>query len=172
MEMWIAPSAISDLLYEVREAHPLLRDHNVQIAVILADSKPFVNDRINLGSLKRFPKLSRLFSKQYDFCLILCAEVWQSILNDAQKRALLDLHLTRIEPEYEPEVVIENKRKKVVKDDWGRVKYTNVVKTNDDGKPKWKLNPLDLLVFTQNVTRHGLWSEDLASFSEAVEKAP
>jgi hypothetical protein len=175
MEMWIASAAVNDLLAKVRIKHSHLEEHNVSIIVLFSDGKPFVNDRINLGSLKRTPKLARVLgggTQSYEFCLIVNMDVWTEILNPTQQEALLDLHLSRIEPEYEPETITENKKKKVVKDELGRVKYTSVVKTNEDGRPKWKLNPLDLQVFTQNVTRYGLWSEELATFSKAVEKAP
>ena len=56
--------------------------------------------------------------------------------------------------------MVEGNKKVPVKDEWGRVKYTNVVKTDDDGKPKWRVDPFDLDVFAKNVLHYGLWMKD------------
>ncbi len=76
--------------------------------------------------------------------------------------------MTRMEAEFLPEVVVENGKKKVQKDEFGRVQYSNELKIDDDGNPKWKVSPLDLLVFTQNVSRYGLWCEELLELNDAI----
>jgi hypothetical protein len=108
---------------------------------------------------------------KYDFLVILCGEAWQNILNMAQREALADLHLTRCDVDFEPETTTDPITNKVtpVKDAFGRIQMSNNVKMDDEGNPKWKVQPLDLHVFTENVTRYGVWSEELLDFKKAVD---
>jgi hypothetical protein len=166
---WKAPAVVTELLERVKKQHPRLSE--ASIVVTLTDSKPFVKNRFNWGSVKKFTSSNKLwFAQKHDLCINLCADVWDAILDDNQKEALLDLHLTRCEPECEPEVVVENNKKIVIKDEFGRIKYTDVVKLDEEGNPKWVVAPLDLVVFTKNVQRYGLWCSELEDFKEAVLK--
>ena len=105
---WKAPNPVSELLAEVKDRyHSELAD--ASIVVTLTDSKPFVKNRFNWGSVKKFSDFNKIwFVDRHDLCVDLCSDVWHSILNDHQREALLDLHLTRCTPDYEPEVVVEN----------------------------------------------------------------
>jgi hypothetical protein len=166
---WKAPANVVDLLAEVKQLHhPELL--SASIVATLTDSKPFVKNRFNWGSVKKFSDFNKIwFLEKHDLCIDLCSDVWHTILNDKQREALLDLHLTRCTPDYEPEVIIENGKKKVVKDEYGRVKYTSTPKLDDEGRPKWLVTPLDLVVFTKNVKKYGLWCPELDDLSEAIK---
>jgi hypothetical protein len=59
-------------------------------------------------------------------------------------------------------------RKKVIKDEFGRVQYTTNIKTDDEGNPKWKILPLDLEIFSGNVRRYGLWYDELLELKDAI----
>ena len=52
----------------------------------------------------------------------------------------------------------------------GRTKYTNVMKFDDNGDPKWKIAPLDLEIFTSNVSKYGVWSDQILELKEAISK--
>lgn len=169
---WKVSADVNDLVQLVRgKYHQHLVD--AKIAVAFDDSKPFKNDRLNWGKTLRFSDLNKLWQSPmvFDFCIILSSDVWHDVLDASQKEALIDLHLTRCVVEYVPETVIENGRKKVIKDQFGRVKYTNEMKFDDSGNPKWKVIPLDIWVFTKNVGRYGLWCDELMEFNVAIESS-
>jgi hypothetical protein len=168
---WKAPNNVSELLANVKDRyHSELAD--ASIVVTLTDSKPFVKNRFNWGSVKKFSDFNKIwFAERHDLCVDLCSDVWHTILNDHEREALLDLHLTRCTPDYEPEVVVENGKKKTIKDELGKVRYTSTPKLDDDGRPKWLVTPLDLVVFTKNVRRYGMWCPELDDFREAIEKS-
>lgn len=168
---WKAPPNILDLVSNVRaKHHPSLEEADITAA--LADNKPYSGDRLNWGTVKRFSDFSKIWQvTTYDFCIVICSDVWHTILREEQREPLVDLHLSRIEPEYEPETIAENGRKRIVKDDNGKVKYTETVKLDDDGNPKWKLLPLDIMVFAKNIERYGLWVDEFADLEEAVTDA-
>lgn len=167
---WKAPDTVVELLEKAKEQyHPELAD--ASIVVTFTDSKPFVKNRFNWGSVKKFSSFNQLWFKQrHDLCIDICSDVWHSVLKEPQREALLDLQLTRCSPEYEPEVVVENGKKKVMKDEFGLVKYTSDIKLDDEGQPKWVVAPLDIIVFTKNVRRYGLWCPELDDFQDAIKE--
>src|SRR5581483_11681680 len=101
----------------------------------------------------------------------LCADAWLSVLDSYQREALIDLHLTRCQLEYVPMIVIDEEtgEKKVLKDEFGRIQYSDVIKTDEDGNPKWFVAPLDILVFQENVKRFGCWLADLQELKTVIE---
>jgi len=166
---WKATQNVWDLVSEVKLKHHDQRLSQASIAVSFSDSKPFIKDRFNWGNVSRFSGFNKIWmNTKHDFCIQICSDVWSAILTTEQKEALIDLHLSRCAAEYIPEVIVENDKKVVVKDQWGRVQYTNEVKLDDEGNPKWRVLPLDLIVFTQNVGRYGLWCNELNDFKQAI----
>lgn len=166
---WKVPLDVSNTVDQVKaNNHSHLLEATV--AVAFDDSKPFKNDRLNWGKTLRFSDLNKLWQtpQTFDFCIVLSSDVWHDVLDANQKEALIDLHLTRCQVEYVPETIEENGKKKPVKDELGRVKYTSEMKLDDSGNPKWKVVPLDIGVFTLNVGRYGLWCNELTEFSEAA----
>lgn len=150
------------ILSDVIQLHHQPRLADARIAICFDDSKPFLRNKLNLGKVTKFSPLARLWQgSQYDFCLSIPMDLWHSVLKGSQRAAYLDLQLTRCTVEYKPEEIEENGKKKKVKDEWGRVQYTQEVKTDDEGNPKWKVVPLDLEVFADNVRRYGLWMDSL-----------
>jgi hypothetical protein len=169
--IWKAKQEVVDLLDSVKEKHHLPRLQVASVVAIFSDSKPFIKNRFNWGTVKKFSPFHALWlSQKHTFCITICADLWHDILNANQREALLDLHLTRCEPVFLPETIEENGKKKVVKDDWGRVQFTDQVKLDDEGNPKWQIAPLDVLVLTKNVQRFGLWTEELTEFAKVVKK--
>lgn len=166
---WKAAPELFALANEIKEKYYLPRLEQASIAVALVDGKPFIKNRFNWGNVVKFSDFNRIWQQQeYDFCISIIGDVWYDVLDQNQREALIDLHLTRCSVEYEPEVVIEGKKKKVIKDDLGRVQYTNNMKCDEEGRPKWMVLPMDLTVFASNVRRYGLWCEDLNDFESAV----
>ena len=152
--IWKAPNEVVAILDDVKQQHHA-RLATAQIACCFDDSKPFLRNKLNLGRVTKFSPLTKLWqANPYDFCLSIPMDLWHSVLKGSQRAAYLDLQLTRCTVEYKPEEVEENGKKKKVKDEWGRVQYTQEMKTDDEGNPKWKVAPLDLEVFAANVRRY------------------
>ncbi len=169
---WKASSDIAELLNTVKEKHHAPRLAQASVAVCFDDSKPFVHNKLNLGKVFKFNELNKLWQiAKHDFCIVICSDVWYSLLRDPQREALLDLQLTRCEVQYLPVTQEVNKKKKVVKDEWGRIQYTQDVKLNEAGEPIWRILPLDLDVFAKNVRRYGLWFDDLVDLKQAIAGA-
>jgi len=166
-----AAPQVRQLLTQIKEKHHSHLDEAL-VAVEFVDSKPYVKDRLNLGRVTKFSKATQLWfpdNAKYDFLISLCADVWFGILNEQQREALLDLHLTRCQVEYEPNSVVVNGKKQVVKDEWGRVEYTDQVKTDDAGLPIWKVSRLDMAVVAESVKRYGIWFQDLLDLKNAMD---
>lgn len=166
-----APADIRQMLADVKAAnHPRLDQASVALA--FQDGKPFIKDRINLGKVSKFSKSNQLWQAdghKFDFFICVCTDVWYGLLNQHQRLAMIDLHLTRCQPEFEPEVVLVNGKKEKIKDELGRTKYSNTMKCDEEGQVIWKVVPLDALVFADNIKRYGLWYEDLLNLKSAIE---
>ena len=168
--IWPADNAIISLLEYVKTQAHLPRLADVRIDVSMTDGPAFTKDRINLGRVAKVPECYRMRQKiPADFCITISGGTWGEVFKtELQRQALLDLHLTRIQPVYTNEVVIENKKKVVVKDEWGRTKHTDIVKLDKNGEPMWTIDPLDLRTITRNIRRYGLWFEDLLECSSVI----
>lgn len=164
---WKAPNEVFDLLNSVKVKYHDSRLADASIVVSFDDSKPFLNNKLNLGKVTKFSPLAKLWQGQkHDFCICIPMDLWTSVLKVTQREAYLDLQLSRCGVDYLPEEVEENGKKKKIKDNWGRISYTDQIKLDDDGNPKWKVLPLDLDIFVENIRRYGLWMdtfEELAS---------
>lgn len=168
-QAWIANNTVQEMCADVVKKFHLPRLEEAVISVALNDDKPFKNDRLNWGAVRKFSEFNKLYqSKPVDFSIVIPMDVWEGILDSSTQKAILDLHLARCAVEFVPETIIENGKKKPVKDEFGRRKYTTEIKRDEAGRPKWTVLPLDLTVFSGNVRRYGLWCEELLGFKEAV----
>lgn len=166
--VWPAPLAVFEKLNEIKtKAHSRLE--SVSVVIELSDAKPFKNNRLNLGNVRKFSAANKIWQRgDFDFCITLVGEVWSQILKGLQQDALLDLHLTRIEPVYVPEVVIENKKRITIKDEYGRIVLSKEQKLDKHSNPIWRILPVDLGVLVQNVRRYGFWFDDLVEFKNVA----
>lgn len=171
MIVWPANNEVQSIVEKVKTTHHFKRLQEASIAISFNDSKAFVNGRFNWGKTSKFSPVAKIWhAKKYDFQISLPSDLWHSILNADQREAWIDLHMTRCQVEYVPITVEENGKKKPVKDEWGRTQYTDEIKRDEDGEPKWKLWPLDLEVFQDNVLRYGCWCQDLLDFQNVIHQ--
>ena len=169
--IWKAPPEIQQLLEVIKNKNHSPRLDQCSVVVCFDEGKPFVKNKLNLGKLSKFSAMARLYQKdKHDFCLVVPSTLWQEMLNAEQRKAYLDLQLTRCDMEYVPQIVEENGKKKKIVDELGRIQYSNEPKYDAEGNIKWKVEPLDLEVFAKNVSRYGLWQDDLIMFKEAIEE--
>lgn len=171
MTVWSADQSVFDLVEKVKTKHHLPRLADAGIAVTIKDAKAFVRNRFNWGTTTKFSPAAKVhLDKSYDFLITLASDAW-NILSGDQKEALIDLRVSCCQVEYEPEMIEENGKKKPVKDKWGRNVYTNIIKMDEEGNPKWKAVPLDLHIIQDNVGRYGCWCQDLVDLKSAIKDA-
>ena len=169
--IWKVSDEVISVFNSVKDKfHSRIKD--VRIALCFDDSKLFVKNKLNLGKVVKFNSLNKLWqNNSYDLCLIIPADLWTDVLKDnSQREAYLDLQLTRCDVEYIPQEIKENNKKIKVKDDYGRIQYTNEPKLDKDGNLKCVVSPIDIEVYTNNVSRFGLWYESLNEFKDVVMK--
>lgn len=169
---WQASSDIFDLLNAVKNKFHKKRLEEAEIAISLNQTKPFIKGRLNLGKTSKFSPIAKIWhprDKQFDFHISICADVWVDLLNDHQKEAILDLHLTRCDAEFIPQIIEENGKKQKVVDDFGRIQYSEEMKRDAEGNPKWKVNPIDIITITDNISRYGLWYSDLVEMGDIIK---
>lgn len=167
MLVWHANNEVQDIVREIKEKSHCPRLEEANIATSFNDGKPFKDGQFNWGRVVKFSPEAKIWhpkDKRYDFHISIPSDSWHSILNGSQRVAWLDLLITRCQVDYVPVFTEENGKQKPVKDEWGRIQYTDEIKRDDEGVPKWKLHPLDLSVFQSNVSRHGCWLQDLLDF--------
>jgi len=168
LKPWKAPDQVQSMLEGVFDKHHADRLADLKVCVSFDDTKPFVKNKMNLGKLVKVRDLDKMhMAQKLDYYIVVCSDLWHSVLNDHQREAYIDLHLTRLTPEMQPVTVTVNKKKKVVKDQWGRVEYTTDLKLDANGDPIWRAMPLDLYVFAANAQKYGLWLEAMEEFDAA-----
>ena len=167
---WQASEDIYDLCDKVKTKNHLPRLETAKIAVCFQDSKTFIKNKLNLGNVSKFSGVQKLWQKQnFDFCITIPFSLWTDVLKN-HKEAYLDLCLERCSVEYLPIFQEENGKKKKIVDEHGRVEYSKEIKTDDVGNPFYKVVPLDIDVFSANVSRYGLWIESICDFKECCDK--
>jgi hypothetical protein len=157
----------------VRAYHPVLAE--AKIIIYCSDKNKIKSNAIIMAEASRASSKMKA-SVNADFTITIYVGPW-SDLTPIQKKACMDHELCHCGFQYEPvkEVVGRSRtgtpRMKVVKDEHGRTQYTNDVKRDVDGIPKWKLIDHDLEDFYDIVHRYGLWNENLRSFKQAIDQS-
>ena len=59
-----------------------------------------------------------------------------------------------------------------MKDEFGRTKYTDQIKYDDNGVPKWRVAALDLDILSKNVMHYGLWIQEFLDLKSVITAAP
>lgn len=162
---WVAPETVNKMLDSVFDKHHADRLGNLSIRLMFDESKPFTKNKMNLGKLLKVRDIDKPhMTRKIDYYVVTSSDLWHSVLNDHQREAFIDLHLSRLHPEYLPVTVIENKKKKVVKDEWGRIEYTTDLKLDAEGDPIWRVAPVDIYVCAINAEKFGLWLDGMEDF--------
>lgn len=132
------------------------------------------------GNMVRFADASKASNKMKasvdaDFTITLYMMPWGD-LSIEQKKACMDHELNHCGVHYEPykEQVGSSKRGKprfkVVKDDYGRKQFTDEIKRDENGIPKWRLVPHDLEEFRDIIARWGCWDDSIQAFKDVLNK--
>ena len=166
---WVVSQDILFLIDQIKTKNHHPRLEQASIVACFDDSKPFIKNKINLGKVTKFSPFSKLWQREkHDFCFLISSSLWADVLKVEQQQAYLDLLLTRCDVEYEPQIIEENGKKIKVKDEWGRIQFTDKIRYDDEGNPKWKISSLDLDVCSKNIKRCGLWLDTFEDFKQVV----
>lgn len=160
------------LVNDVKLKYHVPRLLEARIAVSFVESKPFIAGRFNWGKVSKFSEAAKIWQgDEYDFCITLCDCAYNDVLEGKQREALLDLLLNCCQTEFVPEMEQKGTKAVPAKDKWGRIIYTDEIKLDEDGNVKWKVVPLDLHAYQDNVSRYGCWCEDLLEMKNAIKRA-
>jgi hypothetical protein len=168
--IWEATADITQLVQRIKKDHHHPRLAQASIWVLISDGKGVVDNRIITVKAAKCTKHEKL-STGHDFKLTIMAETWAN-LTDAQRDIAVDEALCRCGVKYIPQTVEVNGKKEMLKDDWGRVLYTDQISFDNDGNPRWKINKPDAELFFSMLTRHGEYDESAENTTRALNRQP
>jgi hypothetical protein len=167
--IWEAPPEIRRALEEIKvDHHPHLA--NASIWALCSDGKAIRNNQLIVTQSKRCTQTEKL-SAGADFKVIILMEAW-SQLPDAARRMALDEALCRCGVRYVPQTMEVNGRKEVVKDELGRIVYTDQIDYDKEGRPRWKINPPDAGLYYAMLQRHARYCEEADNVAAALAGKP
>lgn len=169
MSLWQAPEEIRKLVEEIRDDnhHPI---GSASFWVLVSDGKGLRDNRIQITQSRKCTSSEKL-ATGHDFKIIVVAETWAN-LTDAQRRTALDEALCRCGVQYVPEMVEVNGKKIPLKDEQGRIIYTNEIAYDREGNPRWKINRPDAEVFFSMILRHKRYNEEIDNTLRILEGKP
>lgn len=169
MAIWEAPQDIRDLVAEVKEAH---HKHLAQakVWVLVNDANPIVDNQLIATGSSRCTSTEKLRTDN-DFKIIVIAEGWHALTN-GQRRLAIDEALCRCGVHYVPLTQKVNKKDEVIKDEIGRIVYTDKIATDGEGNPKWKINRPDASLYFQLLQRHAIYSDAVENVQNALANKP
>jgi hypothetical protein len=141
-----------ELLYSIiDEHHEELSRTNVKIALAWASAwKPDADGRLMLGKCKKASDLDRELAP-FDFVILLNKWFWTDArVTKEQRAALLDHELMHAAVAYD-----EN----------------GDIKVDERGRTVYRIRKHDLEEFSDIVSRHGLWKNDIEGFARALRRA-
>jgi hypothetical protein len=167
--VWQAPDDIRRQVESIKDQHhPHLSA--ATIWVLCSDSKAVRDNRIVVTTSRRCTKTEKL-SSGHDFKITVFTESWSSLPNAARTIAL-DEALCRCGVRYVPAMVEVNGKKEIIKDEWGRIIYTDEIDYDKEGVPRWKINQPDAGVYFGLLTRHGQYAQEVENISRALAGKP
>lgn len=167
--IWQAPEEIRRTVLELRDAHhPHLSAAGFW--VLVSDGKAIRSNRLVVTQSKKCTNTEKL-SSGFDFKIIVMAEAWAE-LPDKARRIYLDEALCRCAVKFVPQTMEVNGKKEVVKDELGRVVFTDEIDYDKNGQPKWAVNPPDAGLFYDMLMRHGEYSEEAENVNRAIANKP
>jgi hypothetical protein len=167
--IWEAPEEIRRMAEQIKlEHHPHLSQAGLW--VLCSDGKAIRNNQLLVTQSKKSTKTEKL-STGRDFKIIVMMEAW-SLLPDAARRIALDEALCRCGVKYVPQTVEVNGRKEVVKDELGRIIYTDQMEYDTEGVPRWRINPPDAALYYPLLVRHGQYAEEAENVTRALTGKP
>jgi hypothetical protein len=139
--------------------------HQASLWVLCSDARAIRDNHIIATQTKKCTNTERL-SSGHDFKIIIMMEIW-AMLTDEQRDKALDEALCRCGVKRVPQTMEINGKKEVVKDDYGRIVYTDEIAYDKEDRPKWKINRPDAELYFGMIRRHADYNEE----AENVQRA-
>lgn len=167
--IWEATHDIKKSLLAIRDQH---HPHLIAASfwLLVTDAGHLSGNRVRYWRSAVTSKEERL-ATQMDFKVTLYAGSW-SEATDRQREIILDEALSGCGVKYVPQTVEVNGRKEVVKDDLGRIVYTDQIDYDLEGRPKWCRMAHDAAIFFGMVRRHGDYCDELENLQRARDGKP
>jgi len=166
--VWQAPPNVRVLVERIKSHHPHLGQASIWVLMSTASAvtcNRFVATRASLCT-----KTEKLESG-HDFKIIISSDAWQK-LTDAQREVEIGKALCRCGVRYEPETIEINGKAHVVKDDLGRVIYTDEIAYDKEGRPRWCVNKPDAEIYFSLFKRRGAYDESTDNACRLVRGEP
>ncbi|MEX2673027.1 MAG: putative metallopeptidase [Phycisphaeraceae bacterium] len=168
-EIWQAPEEIRKQLQLIKdEYHTHLAPASMW--VICSDGAAIRDNQLVATQTKKCTKSEKL-STGHDFKIVILMETWAKLTDD-QRHLALDEALCRCGVRMVPETVEINGRREVLKDDLGRVIFTDEMDVDKLGNPKWKVNRPDAELYFKMLARKGTYNEQAENTVRALEGKP
>jgi len=169
VSVWEAPRAIQDTVKRLRKAHhPHLEQ--ASIWVLCSDRSPLRRNKFVPTVTTLCTKTEKL-SSGHDFKITISMDGWQR-LTDPQREIALDDALHRCGVKREPETIEINGKAVVIKDDLGRIIYTDEIAYDKEGRPRWQIMPPDGEVFFGMLRRYKGYNDEAENTIRTIEGKP
>lgn len=168
--MWEAPADVAALVRKVKQRYHEKRLALASMWVLISDGKPIRDNRLVVTITRKCTKEEKI-SSGHDFKIIVIAAAWE-ILTDDQRVQAVDEALCRCGVKYIPQMLEINGKKEPVKDDLGRVIFTDQIVYDNGGNPKWKINQPDASIYFDLVRRYGEYSEEARNVVRVLNGKP
>jgi len=168
--IWEAPKDMRELFERVRHDHHQPRLAQASIWVLVTDAPGVRGDQVITTTVHKCSAAEKLASG-HDFRIVVRSETWAN-LADPQRLIAADEALCQCGVKYVPQTVEVNGKKEILKDEWGRVLYTDQISYDEQGVPRWKLNKPDAALFYVLLGRHGEYCEAAENVTRALDRRP
>ena len=167
--IWEANEDIKRLLRDIKnEHHPHLS--TASIWVLCSDGKAIRDNHVIATTTQKCTNTERL-SSNHDFKITIMMETWAH-LTDKGREIALDEALCRCGVKYVQQKMDINGRKEVVKDELGRIVYSDEIEYDKEGIPKWKINKPNAGLYFDLLMRRGAYSEEAENAVRALDNKP
>jgi hypothetical protein len=167
--IWEAPENIRETLLELKHEHHCHLG-SASIWLLCSDRSPIKNNRLVVTTTSKCTPTERL-ATGHDFKIVILMDAWAR-LTDKQGTIALDQALCRCGVKWVPQTMEINGRREVLKDDLGRILYTDEIDHDSDGRPKYVINPPDAGIYFAMVHRYGNYTEELEDLQRIREAKP
>lgn len=167
--IWEANEDIKRKLREIKkEFHPHLS--LASIWLLCSDGNAIRDNHVIATTTQKCTRTEKL-SSSHDFKITIMMETWAH-LTDKGREIALDEALCRCGVKYVPQKMEINGRKEVVKDELGRIVYTDEIEYDKENNPKWKVNRPDAGLYFDLLMRRGTYSEEADNAMRALSNKP
>ena len=170
VSIWEANEDIKAKLRKLKtEHHPHLSLAGIWL--LCNDGQAIRDNQVVTTRVSKCTKTEKLASG-YDFKIEIMMETWAH-LTDKGRLMALDHALCQCGVRHVPQKMEINGRKEIVKDELGRIMFTDEVEYDKQNNPKWKINKPDAPLFFEMISRYGMdYCEEADNVQRLIANKP